>query len=172
MKTYTYRQTTYESCLACALLHLCAIKSSPTKELEIWKQGWNFNFLIGQINFMGSKYQQELTAIVENPAYCKSLQQQSNINITFKSKPIDINIIKAFSIKAPLIVYVDSFYFAGSVHAPHFFTILQYQDNHFVVADSQDGKVKLVKPRLLQQSINSLRKRLLFSPVLVYKTKH
>jgi hypothetical protein len=31
-------------------------------EIEIWKHGWKFNYLIGQLNYIANKYKKEITS--------------------------------------------------------------------------------------------------------------
>src|SRR3989339_690681 len=47
------KQSTYESCLSCCLLMLCG--QSQKDEINVWKHGWEFNYLIGQLNFVKKK---------------------------------------------------------------------------------------------------------------------
>ena len=45
-------------------------------EIEIWRHGWKFNYLIGQLNYAASQYGVKFEAYVENKYYFSQLQNQ------------------------------------------------------------------------------------------------
>ena len=73
------KQSTYETCLTCCLLMLAG--KSKKDEIEIWKHGWKFNYLIGQLNFVSSKYNKKVTAYIENKYYFNELKKQVGKNV-------------------------------------------------------------------------------------------
>jgi hypothetical protein len=82
----SYKQTTYETCLAVSLMLLVGIKPSKRKEISIWKAGWEFNFLIGQINYFCQKYNKGISVYVENTFYYNDLIKQKNNSVTIINK--------------------------------------------------------------------------------------
>jgi hypothetical protein len=164
-----YKQTAYETCLAISLMTICEIRHDPKKELEIWKHGWKLNYLTGQLDFVAKKYKVNFTAIVESKPYANEIKKSISSRVQIESKPVTTKLIDRLLERGPVVVYADNFYFSDQVHAPHFLTVTLKNNNKYIVADSWDGKVKEISQALLNKSITSLRKHLLFSPVIVYK---
>jgi len=157
------KQSTYESCLSCCLLMLCG--QSQKDEINVWKHGWEFNYLIGQLNFVTEKFDQR----IENEFYFNQLEKQKNNRVEFVNKKIDIVLIRELLESGPVIVYLDCYYLQKILHAPHFVLAVKCDENTVTIIDPRDGLQKTMPVNILEDSITSLRSHLLYSPVLVSK---
>ncbi len=145
------------------------INGNKKDEIEIWKHGWKFNYLIGQLNYVSKKYDKNFEAYIENKYYFEQLLKQKSDNVDLKNKKIDVNLIKEVIRNNKVIVYLDGYYpyEPGNVHAPHFWVVLRV-DNKFVeVADPWFGKEIKIPIDIFKKAINSLRNHLKYSPVIV-----
>ncbi len=145
------------------------IKPSPRKELEIWKQGWQFSFLVNQLNYFANKYKFDLEVFIENKPYCQSLQKAASKRLTLKCKKIDPKLLRSKLKNGPVVIYVDNFFFHKTVHAPHFFLVTSARQDAYTIVDSWDGKDKIVSSDTLDDAVSSLRNLMLYSPVIIYK---
>ena len=163
------KQSTYESCLACCLLMLAG--KGKKDEIEIWKHGWKFNYLIGQLNFVSSKYNRKVTAYIEIKDYFNWLQLRNGRGVKLVNSRIDWKLIAKILKKQPVIIYFDGYYpyiaNLGYVHAPHFVVALKVVGEFIEVVDTYDGKIKKWKINDLKKGIISLRNHLKYSPVLI-----
>lgn len=165
------KQSTYETCLACCLL---MVTNSPTKEeIEIWKHGWKFNYLIGQLNYAAKKYNKKIAAYIESSRYLKNLQKINAGNVELVKKKINLDFLLQLLEKEKVVVYLDSYYpyQPGYAHAPHFVVALRRIGNFIEVADPWDGKIHKFPLKLLKKAIDSLRDHLKYSPVLLTVSK-
>jgi len=159
------KQSTYETCLASCLL---MITDGPRKdEIEIWKHGWKFNYLIGQLNCVASKYGKKLEAYVENKYYFNQLQKQKRKGVEIINKKIDTKLIGELLKDGKVIVYLDIYYLQNILHAPHFVLALEKDKDFMKIADPSSGKIKKISIGILQEGIDGLRNHLKYSPVLV-----
>ncbi len=159
------KQSTYESCLPCCLLMLTG--KSNKDEIKIWKSGWKFDYLIGQLNFVSAKYKRQFDVYVENKYYFNEFEAVKNSNIKLINKKIDLKLLDSLLKYGQVIIYLDNYYLQKIVHAPHFILALSSDSKHIKVADPFDGKLKQLPRDLLNKGIISLRNHLKFSPVLV-----
>jgi hypothetical protein len=167
MKKKCYQQTTYETCLAVCLMWLTDITPTGRKEITIWKSGWHFNFLIGQINYLVENYNKLIDVCVENKTYCKELINKAHNNIQIRQRKINIKLIDKYLAGGPVIAYLDNYFLQNIVHAPHFIIILSSKADKYVVADPWDGEIKVLAKCKIEIAINSLRLHLKFSPILI-----
>jgi uncharacterized protein YvpB len=167
MKLYCYKQTTYETCLAVALLLLLKIKPTKSREIAVWKAGWAFNFLTGQINYIYKKHHHKLDVYIENKKYLKDIKPHFLPGISVTNAKIDIHSIDAELSKGPVIIYIDNFFIQKIVHAPHFILLEKLSDKYYKFSDPWDGKVKTISKVSLQKAIAGLRKHLKFSPIMI-----
>lgn len=159
------KQSTYETCLPCCLLMMSG--NNKKDEIEIWKHGWRFNYLIGQLNYVSNKYNKNIKSYIENKYYFNQLQKQKNNKIELINKKIDLKLINDLLKKSKVIVYVDCYYLYKILHAPHFVIVLKMDKNFIEIADPSDGKRKKIPVEILKKSIVSLRNHLKYSPVLI-----
>jgi len=159
------KQTTYETCLPCCLLMIT--EENKKDEIEIWKHGWYFNYLIGQLNYIADKYGKKIEAYIENEYYFNELQSQKNKDIKLTNKKIDIDFLCELLGDNKVIIYIDCYYFQKILHAPHFVVATRKVENDIEVADPADGKIKMVPIKIIEEAIESLRNHLKYSPVLV-----
>jgi len=160
-------QSTYETCLASDLLMLIGESWSRSKEIEIWKQGWEFNYLIGQLNYAAKKYKKNLGVYIENRYYFEKLRKEKSGEIELVNAKVDIQLIKKLLKSGSVIVYLDNYYLQKIVHAPHFVLAEKFKDDTIKIADPYDGKSKKISGKILNKAIISLRNHLKYSPVLI-----
>ena len=161
------KQTTYETCLASVLLMLISESWSRNKEIEIWKHGWEFNYLIGQLNYVAKKYKKNFVVYIENRYYFKKLQKEKSGEIKLVNSKIDIRLIEKLFKSGSVIVYLDNYYLRKIVHAPHFVLAEKCKDDTIEIADPYDGKRKKISGKIINKAIISLRNHLKYSPVLI-----
>ncbi len=159
------RQSTYETCLACCLLMI--IERAKKNEVGIWKHGWRFNYLIGQLNYVASKYGKKFEVYIENKYYFNQLQNQKGRGIKLINKKIDAKLLSKLLENGKVIVYLDNYYLQKILHAPHFVMALGQKKDLIEVADPFDGKLKKISVSTIKKGINSLRNHLKYSPVLI-----
>ena len=170
-----YQQTTYESCLACSLLMAVGEDIDREKELELWKSGWDFKFMIGQFNKVAEDYSKELEVYIEWKAYFDYFKEQAVKGVNVYKSRVDGDLIKKILSKGRAVLYSDYYYtYMGEAHKPrwrghfpHAVLALEITKSGRVkVADPYDGKLHYFKMSRLEDSIEGLRK-LKFSPVLI-----
>lgn len=159
------KQSTYETCLACCLLIIA--DGARKDEIEIWKHGWKFNYLIGQLNYVANKYGVKFEAFIENKYYFDQLQKQKRRGVTLVNKKIDVILINELLKKGTAIVYVDNYVLQKVLHAPHFVLALERRADHMEIADPFDGKIKKVSVNSIRKGIGDLRNHLKYSPVVI-----
>ena len=169
MQNLNYKQTTYESCLSVALMQLLGIKPSRSKEINIWKSGWDFNFLIGQVNYVSNKYDKKITICVENPLYLNDLKKQNSSYVSLIHKRIDSKLINSLLRYGKFIIYLDNYYIQKVTHAPHFILIQKENKNDYLISDPWDGKQKLINKKTIHKAVSSLRNHLKFSPIIIFE---
>jgi hypothetical protein len=159
------KQSTYETCLASCLL---MATGGPRKdEIEIWKHGWEFNYLIGQLNYVASKYGKKIEAYVENKYYFNQLQKKKDAGVQLINKKIDIKLIGELLKNGGVIVYLDIYYLQKILHAPHFVLALEKDKDFMKIADPSSGRIKKISIKTFQEGISGLRNHLKYSPVLI-----
>ena len=159
------KQSTYETCLPCCLLMVTGKKRKD--EIEIWKHGWKFNYLIGQLNYVANKYKKEIIAYVENRYYFSQLQKQKSNAVKLINEKINPKLLSKLLEDGNVIVYLDCYYLQKILHAPHFVVALN-QDNDFIkIVDPADGRLKKISRVTIKKGIGSLRNHLKYSPVLI-----
>ena len=161
------KQSTYETCLASDLLMLIDESWSRSKEIEIWKHGWGFNYLIGQLNYVAKKYKKNFVVYIESQYYFRELRREKSQGIELVNSKIDMRLIKKLLKSGFVIVYLDNYYLQKIVHAPHFVLAERYKDDTIEIANPYDGKRKKISSEIIQKAIISLRNHLRYSPVLV-----
>ena len=164
------RQSTYETCLPCSLLMLMG-KTDGKDEIRIWKHGWKFNYLVGQLNYVAGHYDKHLDVYIENPYYFRDLEKQKKKGVIFLNEKIDIALLSRLLEKGKVIVYLDTYHLHGVLHAPHFVIAIKRTDGWIEIADPYDGKLKRIPIGVLGRSIDSMRKHLKYSPVLIRLVK-
>ena len=161
------KQTTYESCLASALLMLIGESWSKKKEIEIWKHGWEFNYLVGQLNYVAKKLRKGFKVYIENRNHFERLRKENGREVELVNVKIDTQLIKKLLKSGSVIVYLDNYYLQKIVHAPHFVLAERYKDDIIEIADPYDGKRKKISSEIIKKAIISLRNHLKYSPVLI-----
>lgn len=159
------KQSTYETCLPCCLLMMAG--KTRKDEIEIWKHGWKFNYLIGQLNYVANKYKKEIIAYIENKYYFSQLQKKKGSNVKLVNKKIDAKLLGEFLKDGKVIIYLDCYYFQKILHAPHFVVALSQDKDFIEIADPADGKLKRIPKDIIKKGIDSLRNHLKYSPVLI-----
>ena len=150
------KQSTYETCLPCCLLMMS--NKGNKDEIKIWKQGWRFNYLIGQLNYVARKYGKAIKAYIQN-------QKEDGVELV--NKKITIALIDELLVKGNVIIYIDNYYLQGILHAPHFVMALRRIEKIIEIVDPFDGKLKKIPADTIQKGIISLRNHLKYSPVLI-----
>lgn len=165
----TIKQSTYETCLPCCLLMMS--EKTAKDEVEIWKQGWKFNYLIGQLNYVAKKYNKNITTYIEYKKYFNQLQKQKQKGVVLINKKIDLKLLFKLLEQQKVIIYIDGYYpykpNAGYVHCPHFVIALKKDGSFVEIADPWDGKTKKWSINDVKKGIISLRNHLKYSPVFV-----
>ena len=161
------KQTTYETCLASVLLMLISQSWSRNKEIEIWKHGWEFNYLIGQLNYIAKRYKKSFEVYIENQYYFRELRKEKNQGIELVNLKIGIKLIKKMLKTGSIIVHLDNYYLQKVVHAPHFVLAEKFNDSTIEIADPYDGQRKKISGKILNKAIINLRNHLKYSPVLI-----
>ena len=159
------KQSTYETCLPCCLLMVTG--KTREDEVEIWKHGWKFNYLVGQLNYVAKKYKKEIKAYIENKYYFGQLQKQKDVGVHLSNQKIDIDLLSKLLKNGKVIVYLDFYYLQKILHAPHFVVAIREDGDFIEIADSSDGKIKKIKKEVIEKGIGSLRNHLKYSPVFV-----
>lgn len=159
------KQSTYETCLPCCLLMV--VGKTRKDEIEIWKHGWKFNYLIGQLNFVANKYKKEIIAYVENKYYFSQLQKQKGDGVKLVNEKIDAKLLSKLLEDGRVIVYLDCYYLQKVLRAPHFVVAVRQVKDDIEIADPFDGKIKRIPIRVIERAISSLRNHLKYSPVLI-----
>lgn len=163
------KQSTYETCLSCCLL--MAMDKSAKDEIEIWKHGWKFNYLIGQLNYVAKKYNKNITVYIEYKSYFNYLRKQKQKGIELINKKIDLKLLYKLLETQKVIIYLDGYYpykpNSRYVHASHFVIALGKKGDFIEVSDPWDGKIKKWSINEVKKGIISLRNHLKYSPVLI-----
>ena len=108
---------------------------SKKDEIEIWKHGWKFNYLIGQLDYVAGRYGKNFEAYIENKYYFDQLQKQKNKRVHLVNKKIEAQLIGKLLKKSKVIVYLDIYYLQHILHAPHFVLALKQDKNILEIAD-------------------------------------
>jgi hypothetical protein len=159
------KQSTYETCLACCLL--MAVDGPQKDEIEVWKHGWKFNYLIGQLNYVAEKYGKKFEVYVENKYYFNQLLQQKNKNIILLNKKIEGRLLNKFLEEGDAIVYIDNYYLQKILHTPHFVIAKKRVGGAIEIVDPFDGRKKRIPVAVVNKAITSLRNHLKYSPILI-----
>ena len=160
-----FKQSTYETCLTCCLLMVA--EKDKKDEIEIWKHDWKFNYLIGQLNYIASRYNKKIEAYIENKYYFNQLLKQKVNGIKLLNKRINTQSLSEFLKKDKVIVYLDNYYLQKILHAPHFIVAIRQNKDVIEIADPFDGKIKKIPIQIVNKAISSLRNHLKYSPVLI-----
>ena len=136
-------------------------------EIEIWKHGWKFNYLIGQLNYVANKYKKEIIAHVENRYYFSQLQKQKGDGVKLVNEKIDAKLLSKLLESGKVIVYLDCYYLQKILHAPHLVVALNQDKDSIKIADPADGRLKKIPKDIIKKGIDSLRNHLKYSPVLI-----
>jgi hypothetical protein len=102
-----YKQTTFETCLACCLLEKAGIRPTKHLEMKMIKHSLQFsriNFVAGHLDFM-------------ERAFSKKFKRLAGKKVTIRA-------VDSLIDKKPA-VYVDCFMFRNW-HMPHFITVLDF----------------------------------------------
>lgn len=164
------KQSTYETCLPACLLMLTNQAPNVKEEIRIWKSGWKFNYLSGQLNYL-SNHGYRFTVDIENKYYFHDLSKVIRRGTTLVRSQITQQHLKKRIANGPCVVYVDNYVFAKITHAPHFILALKEKNGEVMIADPWDGKIRKVLLKDIMRGIMSLRKHLLYSPVLITNFK-
>lgn len=159
------RQSTYETCLACCLLMM--VGKTKKDEIEIWRHGWKFNYLIGQLNYVASKYGKKFKVYVENKHYFNQLQKQKSKSVKLVNKKIDARLLSELLKDSKVIIYLDNYYLQKIIHTPHFILAIGKSKEKIELADPYDGKLKKMPTKTIIRAIISLRNYLRYSPPLI-----
>ncbi len=165
-----YKQSTYETCLAVSLLHILDIVPNRKKEIEIWRKGWNFNFLEGQLNAVVGQYSVSLNVFVGSKIYGEYLCSHVYSNIHIIHQKIDSKFIFCLVKEKPIIVYLDNYFLQKKLHAPHFVVVLESTQKCLKIFDPWDGREKLISLNTFQKGVKSLETYLKFSPIVIQRT--
>ena len=163
------KQSTYESCLPCCLLMVTG--NDGTNEVEIWKHGWKFNYLIGQLNYVSDLYNKKIEVYIENEYYFNQLQSQKGEKVNLINKNIDLDLLDDLLKNGEVIVYLDCYCLQGILHAPHFVVATKQAESGIEIADPADGQLKIIPTQTIEDAIESLRNHLKYSPVFVTVSK-
>lgn len=159
------RQSTYETCLACCLLMM--VGKTKKDEIEIWRHGWKFNYLIGQLNYVASKYGKTFEVYVENKYYFNQLQKQKGKGVKLMQMKIDAKLLSALLEDGKVIVYLDNYYLQKILHVPHFILATKKSEGNIEMVDPYDGKLEKIPTKIISKAIIGLRNHLRYSPVLI-----
>lgn len=161
------KQSTYESCLSCCLLML--VESNNEDEIEIWKHGWKFNYLSGQLNYVSSQYGKKIKAYIENEYYFNQLQLEKDKGVQLVNPRVDLDLLSDLLEKGKVIIYLDVYYLQHILHAPHFVLGIKKVGDNIEIIDPADGLVKRIPVKVVGEAIESLRSYLKYSPVFITK---
>jgi len=168
-----YEQSTFETCLAVCLLNVVGIKISKKKEMEIINYALNFskyNFTLGHLDLIAKKFNVELNFYLDNKAYFNFVKKFKFSNkIKLFIHKIDLRLIDKLIKISPIIVYIDSYFIYKILHYPHFIIVIKKLNNGYKIFDPWDGKIKVIKKKILSKSIISLRNFLKFCPQIIQK---
>jgi uncharacterized protein YvpB len=136
-------------------------------EIETWKHGWKFNYLIGQLNYVANASGQIIEAYVENKYYFDQLQKQKKSSVRLVNKKIDITLISKLLEKSAVTIYLDNYFLQKILYAPHFVIAIGQDKNIIEIIDPFDGKIKKISVTTINNGISGLRNHLKYSPVLI-----
>ncbi len=170
-----YEQSTFETCLAVALLNLVGVNISYEREREAIDYALDFskeNFTIGHLDFVAEKTNTELDFYVDNKQFfnfIKKVKFSNKINLV--QEKINLRLINRLIKISPAIVYIDSYYLWRISHYPHFIIVIKKVKNSYKIFDPWDGQIKYIDASVLSKAIISLRNHLKFCPQLIQKQK-
>lgn len=166
-----YRQTTYETCLACSLLLSAGKKVTREEELKIINYSLKFSrdsFALGHLDYFSRKYGRKINFYIESKGLANSWKGiNRSRGIIIKNEKVTSRLISSLVKISPLIIYIDSFVLHKEVHYPHYLVVLNQKNNKYIVSDPWDGKIKKVNKKILLKGVDMLRNHLLFSPQLI-----
>lgn len=178
MRLPVYKQTTYETCLACNLLinanRVKPIKITKNLELQILNHSLDFskeNFTIGHLDYVAKRLGLKIDWFVDNRHFynlIKKLKMHKNIHV--KPRKIDLKFLDTLLKTFPVILYLDSYSLFKVYHYPHFVTILEKKNNKYKISDTWYGKRKVIDSKVISEGIILLRNHLKFSPQLIQIT--
>jgi len=148
-------------------MNLFGVKPSRMKEIEIWKRGWDMNFLIGQLNYAVEKYGRPLSLFVDHAGYSRELKAQTKKDVFVQHAKIDLRFLRRALACGRVIVYVDYFYLRRYTHNPHFIVVNRVVGAKFEIEDPGFGTRTLVEAEKLGRAIVGLRNHLFFSPIVI-----
>jgi hypothetical protein len=177
-KISRYRQTTYESCLACCLLQRVAqlqtLKLSKKLELACLLNSLNYSrddFVAGHLEFVTKKFKVQVERYVDNDTYRKYLHRFKVKNATLKTKKTTLTLINSLLDSSPIILLVDTQKLFNTIHYPHWITVLEKKKNTYKVFDTWEGKQRTLTAKQLQSAISKLRNHLRMAPQVVIVKK-
>lgn len=167
-----YKQTTYETCLACCLLNASTKKITKKLELECINHSMNFSkddFVSGHTDFVEKKFNVSIKRYVGFPGYARFLRNKKLAN------PTVAKITRSFLdslIDAKPIVLIDTKVLDAPIHYPHWIVIRSKKKTTYEIYDPWDGKIKNVPAKALGEGIRLLHEHLLMSTQLLVVTKN
>jgi hypothetical protein len=173
-----YKQTTYETCLACCLFQQTNKNVTRKKELECINHSMKLckdDFVFGHLDYFNKNYNLKFRRIIDNVYFYNWLKRKQLI----RNNLVRINKINLMLINHLLntgerpILYVDAYYLFSLIHYPHFITIVAKLKNKYKIFDTWDGKEKIIDAKTLSRSIQSLRNHLKFCPqiLIIFRDK-
>ncbi|MBI2578534.1 MAG: hypothetical protein HYW26_02360 [Candidatus Aenigmarchaeota archaeon] len=171
MTSRFYRQTTYETCLACALFYSVKIKPTKNRELKVINYSLRFSknsFALGHLEYFTRKYNRKLKLFLESKTLFSSWSKiKFNKKIDLVHAKINLDFVSKNLKYGPVILYLDCFVFQNNVHYPHYIVLIDENAGKYKLYDPWDGKIKRVEKKIISKGIQKLRNHLLFSPQLI-----
>lgn len=150
-----YRQTTYQTCLACCLLQKASeikrIKITQKLELKCVNHSMRYSkdsFALGHIDFIQKRFGISPTLIKD------------------RNKRISIDLIDRL-IETQPIVRIDCFYLGSHYHQPHYIIVRLRNGDGYAFYDPWDGKEKTMHRETLERAIESLRTYIRLEPEII-----
>jgi hypothetical protein len=176
LKMKRYKQTTYESCLACCLLEAVKdtrpLKINQKLELDCINHSMKFSkddFVIGHLDFIFKKFKIPVVRIIDSIQVYNTIQSlRFSRKIKTSVKKVNLKLIDQYIDRQPIIA-VDFYHFykVFPFHYPHFIMILAKEGSRYKIYDPWFGIERHIDGEALGGAINSLKDYIRFSPEII-----
>lgn len=165
-----YKQQSNQGCLVVDLLYLYGIE--PTRELEqkLLSEGlfkFRDNYTLGCLMaFLDNYPDKSATIYFDNTYYLEILKKKINHpRITMLLGKNDQTLLN--SLKAPYIVYIDTYITDSFTHLPHFLMVTKTTEKMCDVFDPWDGVTAKISKLKVQKGIDLLRNHIKICPFVI-----
>jgi len=165
-----YKQQSNQGCLIVDLLYLFGIEPAREKEEAILSDGlFNVrdNFTLGCLHAFLDRYPDKaMTLYIDNKFYLEDIKQLVRYpQIKLVHKKNDKKFMD--SLDAPFIFCIDNHIIDGWTHLPHYMMVTGSTEKFYKVFDPWKGGVQKYSKDKLISSIDSLRDRVGFCPIII-----